>query len=269
MSTALTTTTTPQALAVFADSPPLRDITNPDVAMAAFAELATACRVHLPANNTPDEQIKEILFVLADAFPTFRLSEIAPAFRAYSAGKTNIPEEDMKTYGQPLRPAQVRRVLEAYQSAHFAKTQALQATTAPTPEQEARESELRYAAGVLQKWDYLKDRGRALDGAWYDLSAYDAWIVTKNRPGWFTPEAKAAAKEAVATLDPVEVARLHELSAPSRFLQNAGIERGVKTTAVWEHECEVCGGWQNAAYLKLLLWELVKPAAVMQEGGAQ
>ena len=284
MSTALTLTT-PTALATFADSPQLRDAgNNPAVAVQAFAELSAACRMHLDARATGDEYFQEILYVLIEAFPTFRISEIMPAMRDYSLGKTGVDPEDMKTYGQALKPLQVLPIIAARMEANFQKARALQALSAPpapTPEQEARESELRYAAGVLQKWDYLKERGRVLDGGWQDLSAYDAWIVVKNRPDWFTPEAKAVAKAAAASLNYEEVARLHEMAAPTRLLQNAGFDRAVKTTAVWEHEQELCGGWQNAACLKLLLWGLIPPpppaervspeviAAVMQEGGAQ
>lgn len=213
MSTALTTIppTAPSALQAFAASPLMRDTRgNAEVAASAFAELSAACNLHLDAKATTPEHFSEILEVLALSFPSFRISEISPAFRAYSAGQLDILEEDMKTYGQPLKPAQVRKIFAGYQAHHFALAKKLEAAKAPqlTPEQEMEAAIAALNEERQAQFDGWLSGATPRPAKWGELIATDCKAVMEANPDLFAPFKPAAYAEAQA-LTSTQIAEAH------------------------------------------------------------
>lgn len=299
MSTALTLSTAPAALQAFAASPLMRDTRgSAEIAVSAFTELSAACNLHLDAKATTPEHFSEILEVLALSFPSFRISEISPAFRAYSAGLLAVDKEEIKTYGKPLRPDQIVMILDAYRAtgASVEKARMVAALQAPPPlkpEEEQHARNLSFARDVLFRWD----RGRLPYTAWPQIPVAEALILEANRPEWFYTELQETAKQAVMALTEQQANDLHVHKIPAKLVSKkdpnsidpdaiatfvdagpAGIVPGLTFDAIWREECKMASGWRNACYLKLLLWQLIKPAdvvrvapavieAALQEGG--
>jgi hypothetical protein len=258
----------PAALQAFAASPLMRDTRgNAEIAVSAFTELSAACNLHLDAKATTPEHFSEILEVLALSFPSFRISEISPAFRAYSAGLLDIAEEDMKTYGQPLKPAQVRKIFAGYQAHHFALAKKLEAAQAPqlTPEQEMQADIDRLNAERLADVEAMLSGVKPAPEKWGLLVATDCKALMELRPDWFAAhkEQAFAAAKSIPEKDVVEAHYGYTL------LSLWDIEKSYWTREYGEH------GATYAIYAKLAVWMLlqekgVAPAvieAALQEGG--